>query len=87
MGAFCGCELIEVEFGVELETIEDDAFHLCTSLRTIKMPSVKAIGRYAFGGCRQLTDLDLPDGLETIEQCAFQYCQYLKRIAIPLDCM
>jgi len=51
------------------------------------MPSVKAIGRLAFSSCRQLTDLDLPDGLETIEQSAFQYCQYLKRIAIPLDCM
>jgi len=78
---------LEAEFGVELETIEAGAFQDCTSLRTVTMPSVKAIGRLAFSSCRQLTDLDLPDGLETIEQSVFQYCQSLRRIAIPLNCM
>eukprot|EP00985_Skeletonema_marinoi_P006813 scaffold2992_cov103-Skeletonema_marinoi.AAC.3 len=49
--------------------------------------SWKKLKRYAFDGCEELTDLELPDGLETIEQCAFHNCQDLKRIAIPLDCM
>eukprot|EP00985_Skeletonema_marinoi_P018688 scaffold10493_cov95-Skeletonema_marinoi.AAC.1 len=81
MGAFNCSGLLEAEFG------EAGAFQDCTSLRTIKMPSVKAIGRLAFSNCRQLTDLDLPEGLETLAEAAFVCCTSLQLVAIPLDCM
>eukprot|EP00985_Skeletonema_marinoi_P006811 scaffold2992_cov103-Skeletonema_marinoi.AAC.1 len=85
MRAFQSCSgLTEVEFGVMLETIEEAAFHQCCSLRNITMPCVRNIGKYAFTSCRQLKDLDLPDGLETIGRRAFDSCQRLRRIAIPL---
>ena len=83
---FC-CGLTEVEFGDKLETIGENSFYSCTSLRSIIMPSVRSIGRYAFDNCQQLTDLDLPEGLETVGQGAFDFCQRLRRITIPLNCV
>eukprot|EP00984_Skeletonema_dohrnii_P011053 scaffold4390_cov71-Skeletonema_dohrnii-CCMP3373.AAC.7 len=85
MGAFASCTgLIEVEFGENLETIEQWAFLNCNSLKNITMPSVKTIGQWSFSNCVQLTDLEAGEALETIEQSAFRYCNFLRRIAIPL---
>eukprot|EP00985_Skeletonema_marinoi_P000791 scaffold297_cov104-Skeletonema_marinoi.AAC.1 len=83
-GAFSFCGLTDVEFGVELETLGACALLNCTSLTSLTMPSVKLIRRLAFSNCRQLTDLDLPEGLETIEASAFDGCHRLRRIAMPL---
>ena len=82
---FCGCTaLTDVEFGDKLETIEQEAFGGCTSLRSITMPQVKTIGVFSFYRCEQLTDLQLPEGLETIRRSAFISCSRLERITMPL---
>ena len=83
--AFCHCfDLTVVEFGDKLETIEGNAFRECTLLRNIIIPTVRTIGVQAFYDCKQLTDLDLPEGLETVEYSAFHNCQRLERINMPL---
>lgn len=43
---------------------------------------VKIISSYAFGNCRQLRAINLPDTLERIDSCAFS-CSGLNRIRIP----
>jgi hypothetical protein len=85
LGAFSGCfGITELEFGVELETIEHWAFSSCRSLRTVTMPYLKIIGRWAFSHCQQLTDLELPEGLETLREYAFCNCINLRGITMPL---
>jgi hypothetical protein len=81
--AFRFTGLTDVEFGDKLETIGGGAFGECTSLRSVKMPTVRNIDRYAFYRCDQLTDVEMP-GIERIGKCAFNYCTRLRRIAIPL---
>ena len=76
--------LAEVQFGVMLETLGSCAFMNCDSLSNVTMPSGRSIGFSAFGICKQLTDLDLPEGVETIQEIAFYNCNSLGRIAIPL---
>jgi len=48
------------------------------------IPSVRTVGRWAFGDCTRLADLDLPEGLETIEGGTFEGCYSLGRISMPL---
>lgn len=84
--AFDSCHaLTDVEFGDKLETIQMLAFYFCTSLRSIKMTSVRTIQELAFGYCHQLNDVEFGSDLETIGiNSFFNCCRKLKRIAIPL---
>mmetsp|Transcript_3788 Transcript_3788/g.6693 ORF Transcript_3788/g.6693 Transcript_3788/m.6693 type:complete len:338 (+) Transcript_3788:100-1113(+) len=45
--------------------------------------SVKALPRGAFGGHRQLKEVQLPKGLEEIGDAAFRDCKSLERITLP----
>jgi hypothetical protein len=90
---FYGCEnLTHVEFD-KLETVGDDAFMVsrdctsfafcrCTSLKRIKLPKVKIIGRMAFLNSG-VEDAEFGEDLETIGNSAFRGSK-LRRIAIPL---
>ena len=45
---------------------------LGSSVRTVTLPStLRVIRSYAFSGCRNLTRIELPEGLEAIVDCAF----------------
>ena len=46
-------------------------------------PSVRTIGRFAFGGISTLTAVTLPEGLDTIGNNAFQSCGQLGSVVIP----
>jgi acid stress-induced BolA-like protein IbaG/YrbA len=83
--SFFNCAALEdVEFGIKLETIGNNAFFR-TSLRQIKLPKVRFIGDYAFSECEQLTDVELlSEDLQSIGGRAFGNCPHLRRIAIPL---
>ena len=81
--AFSGTGLTAVEFGDKLETIGYHALRNCSSLRSVKMPTVRDIDRYAFQRCVQLTDVEMPE-VERIQYGAFSDCTSLRRIAIPL---
>lgn len=45
--------------------------------------SVTKIGHAAFAKCKEITSIDLPDGLNEIEDIAFSACQRLQEITIP----
>ena len=38
---------------------------------------------YAFANCKELTDIELPDGLETLGEGAFANCEKLSKVVLP----
>jgi len=46
-------------------------------------PSVRIIAARALGGCVELVEVELCEGLEEIEEDAFLYSKSLKRITLP----
>ena len=50
---------------------------------TLIPSTVTTIGSYAFGGCRELTAIDLPNSVVTIGDYAFFECSGLNNITIP----
>ena len=62
----------------------DNAFSLCTSLKTLNLPDgVKSIGNNAFWSCTSLKTLNLPAGLTSIGDYAFWLCTSLKTLNLP----
>ena len=80
---YCCSALSDVDFD-KLEIIGNCAFNLCISLRSIKMPSIRRVGAYAFQDCHALTDAVFGKNLERIEQFALWDCAALRSISIPL---
>lgn len=75
--------MTRVEFGRELETIDEAAFNYHPALQSINMPSVRIIGYIAlFAGCC-IKHLDLPESLERNGGRAFVGCDF-GSITIPL---
>ena len=57
----------------------DNAFSLCTSLKTLNLPAgLKSIGNSAFSYCKSLGTMNLPDGLTSIGANPFRGCDELK---------
>ena len=83
--AFDECvKLEDVEFCEGLLEIGKGAFHACTSLKGIKIPStVTVICGRAFVYCSGLEEVELSEGLQEIREAAFFSCYRLKNIAIP----
>lgn len=69
--------------GKPVSIIDDELFYDYTGIKSITIPSsVRAIGRYAFAGCTNLTEVNLSEGLQYIGQGAFQ-ASGIKKITIP----
>ena len=67
-----------------IETIGDDAFNGCTSLKSINIPdSVKSIGSYAFSSCSGLKFISIPNSVTSIGAGAFYSCTNLNSIDLP----
>ena len=83
-GAFFGCkELVEMKLNEGLQTIGDYAFHRCTSLREVTLPSsVTELGDGAFFDCSGLIEMQFNEGLEVIGEGAFQGCTALRSVTI-----
>ncbi len=68
----------------KLESIGNDAFKGCSSLKQIELPqTLKTIGIEAFGGDVNLEEITLPAGIESINEYAFQNCSGLKNFVLP----
>lgn len=82
VSTFAECRLLaKVELPNGLETIENEAFNGCVSLKTITFPrTVTCIGRDAFRNCHSLTELNLPRNLVHIKPRAFCDCANLRTI-------
>ena len=63
-------------------TIGDRAFHTCSDLTSISMPSVTTIGDNAFDDCYALTSVDMPSVI-TIGNAAFCGCLALTSAEMP----
>ncbi len=65
-------------------SIEEGAFHYCSSLKTLTIPAgVTSVGNAAFGGCSSLETLVIPAGVTSIGDGAFIGCSSLKTLTIP----
>ena len=67
--------------------IADSAFYYCSQLKTVTVPtSVTKIGKMAFAGCAQLTEVKYADNaanVKEIDAYAFAYCVKLTAITLP----
>ena len=80
--AFDGCtELTEItNISQKLESIDDYAFRGCSKLTKINYKGnlaesqLKIIGKHAFDGCVQLSDIQIPNSIESIGDYAFSGC-------------
>jgi len=67
-----------------LETIGEQAFYGCTSLKSIVIPDkVETINSLTFSNCTALTSVVLGEGVTTIDTNAFYDCTSLEKIYFP----
>lgn len=69
-----------------IESVGDRAFKNCVGLESVifqkNANSVKALGEYAFGDCRRLSTINIPDSVAIMTH-AFEGCVSLKSVRIP----
>lgn len=82
--AFYLSEITSVIIPDSVTHIETSAFARCDGLTSINIPGSGAttIGKYAFKGCSNLTDVTIGDGVTTIGDYAFGECANLKNVTI-----
>lgn len=74
--------------GKPVTAIGNQAFQLCTSLKSIEIPaSVTTIGTYAFHSCSGLDSVTFAEGskLEKISDYAFFSCNQLRSMETPSE--
>ena len=90
--AFLGCsQLATVQLPDNLTSMGGGAFYECVSLTRIFIPkSLTSVSGYdgygwrsAFGGCKNLWDVELEDGMSKIPGYLFSNCTGFTEIAIP----
>lgn len=80
---FAGTNVEEVVLPEGIETIDSDAFNLCTKLKKINFPeTLKAIDHGAFNGCFSLETVILPKVMKEINNYAF-YAVGIKHLTLP----
>lgn len=85
-GAFWDCSnLATVTFNNKvLSIIGDGAFHGCSRLDDIEIPSnIITIAKGAFEDCYSLTTIKFNEGLESIDNYAFYDCKNLTEFTLP----
>ena len=74
----------ELQYFVNLKTIENYAFEGCSSITSATIPvSAVSIGYCAFEGCSSLTSVTIPNGITSIGGRAFSDCSSLTSVTIP----
>jgi hypothetical protein len=83
-GEINGTNLVSVEIGDCVTTIDYGVFQGCTGLTSCTIGSgVTSIGDAAFYYCDNLTSITIPNGVTSISYRAFQGCSGLTSIVIP----
>lgn len=84
--AFSDCHsLLVVPNSIFLEKIAGESFKNCLSLKTINLPNVKNIERYAFMNCSLLEYITFYPCLTFLDSTAFSKCQNIKKIHLPFQ--
>ncbi len=88
--AFMGCyslksmKLEKSSYSYANQTIKDNAFHGCTNLTSISLPTtLKKIEASAFRSCTSLTNVVVPEGVTVIEYGSFWGCTKLTTVSLP----
>lgn len=77
-------DLLEIDFGSGLETIEKFGVAYCDKLEKLDLPdSVRTIGEHAFTGDTALLEILIPEGVESVGDFAFTDTTSVKKISIP----
>ena len=58
-------------------------FFKCWSLKEVKWPQIKKVGKLAFRACYNLTSVVIPEGVISIGEGAFEDCDSLTSVVIP----
>ena len=70
--------------GAAPESVLEQAFYNCDSLRTITLPnSITTMGTAVFSGCLNLQSVTLPTGITQIPANTFSECPNLRSLDIP----
>ena len=81
-GIYCNTVTTGIEFPKYLESIGQNAFYGCISLREVSISSAVVIGPGAFYLCKSLKKVTLPNNLKEIDDMAF-YNTALDSIELP----
>ena len=71
-----------IDIPSSVTTIGDRAFHYCSALTSVSMPSVTTIDSNAFFDCSALTSVYMPE-VTTIGYKAFSDCESLTSVSMP----
>ena len=83
--AFKGTDIRKVEFGENLTSIGTEAFYQCESLAEINFAEqsvLDTIGDVAFGGCKAVKEVVLPDTVRVLGAYAFVGCYSLESVYV-----
>ncbi|MBQ5334421.1 MAG: leucine-rich repeat protein [Oscillospiraceae bacterium] len=69
--------------GLPVTEIGIYAFQTCEFTSVTLPDTLKVIGKYSFGFCKNLTSITLPDSLEFIDLKAFEDCTSLREVNFP----
>ena len=76
--------VVALEIGTDVISIENSAFYDCYSLMSIMIPAgMMSIGSYVFADCSGLTSVTIPDSVTSIGERAFLGCSGLTSVTIP----
>lgn len=84
--AFCWCgSLMQISLAAtKLESISEYTFAYCLSLKQVLLPpTIKVIDTCAFLDCKQLLNIEFPEGMEVIMDHAFKMCHSLPILHVP----
>ena len=77
-------DLVDVQIGQCVTSIDDYAFEFCESLANVTIGSgLTSIGDEAFHHCSSLTSITIPNSVTTIGARAFRFCSGLTSVVIP----
>lgn len=80
--AFCGCKILSVIMGKNVEDIYSHAFSYSTVASVVIGEGVKWIGQCAFYECKNLTSVVVGDNVTSISSQAFQNCNSLASVIL-----
>ena len=82
--AFWECMQLETVYVMNAETVSDQAFSSCGSLKNVWLSdSIKSLGASAFEFCGQLQSIRLPQKIMTLRLYTFRGCSSLETVTMP----